>query len=60
MRWKTNSEGLRCRWAEVGKPYDASWMEEIATNSPRENDAPLAFTKLSPFGGSDWYCSQTN
>ena len=63
MSWQTRTEHLVCRWSEVGKlvPYNPPWMHDAPEDVYRNGVAPpvLDFTRLSPFGGSDWYAPRS-
>jgi hypothetical protein len=56
--WQTGTGRLVCRWSGVKEriPYNAPWMN-ASKDVHRKNISPafLDFTKLSPFGGSEWY-----
>ena len=58
ISWQAGTERLVCRWSEVGKrvPYNPPWMQDAPKDIDTKNlSAPMDFTKLSPFGGRDWY-----
>jgi len=59
MSWQTETEGLVCRWSEVGERVqdNSHWIQDASRNVHRKNVSPSAcdFTRLSPFGGGKWY-----
>jgi len=58
MSWQT-TDRLSCRWSEVGErlPYNSPWIQDASTIVHMQNVPPwiLAFARLSPFGGGNWY-----
>lgn len=59
MSWQTETDRVVCQWSEVGErvQYDPRWIQDASRNVYRENvSTPVPdFTRLSPFGGSEWY-----
>jgi hypothetical protein len=59
MSWQRETGRLICQWSEVGErvPYNPPWMQDASRDVHRKNVSPsfLDFTKLSPFGGREWY-----
>ena len=59
MSWQTETDRLACRWSEVGEriQYNPSWIQHASRNVHRKNVSPSAldFTRLSSFGGAEWY-----
>jgi len=60
MSWQTETGRLVCRWrSEVGQyvQYDPHWMQDASRSIHRENvlQSVPVFTRLSPFGGREWY-----
>ena len=59
MSWQTETDRVVCRWSEMEKRvrYDPRWIQDAAREVETKN-VPASipdFTKLSPFGGSEWY-----
>jgi len=63
MSWQMRTDHLVCQWSEVGKrvPYNPPWMKDAPADIYRNDMAPpvLDWTKLSPFGGSEWYAPRS-
>ena len=59
VSWQSKADGLVSRWFEVGERvhYDPPWIQDASANLRKQNVSPLLldFTRLSAFGGSDWY-----
>ncbi len=57
--WQSDKGRLVCRWSEVGKhvQYSPRWIQDASQNVDQENVSlsDMDFTRLSPFGGSEWY-----
>ena len=59
MSWQTEAVRLVCRWSELGErvPYNSRWIQDASRIVHGRDVSPsvLVFTKLSPFGGREWY-----
>jgi hypothetical protein len=64
MSWQTRTDHLVCQWSEVGKrvPYNPSWMQDVSGSVRTKNVSSVVmdFTRLSPFGGSEWYAPRSS
>ncbi len=58
MSWQTEADRLACRWSELEEriQYKPRWIQD-ASNDVQQNISLSVtdFTRLSPFGGKDWY-----
>ena len=59
MSWLTETDRLVCRWSEVGErlQYNPPWIQGASRNVDQQDVSRSVpdFTRLSPFGGRDWY-----
>jgi hypothetical protein len=59
VSWQTETDRLVCRWSEAGErvQYNPRWVQDASRNVHKKNVSPLVldFTRLSPFGGREWY-----
>ena len=59
MSWQTEGDRLVCRWSEVGEhvQYNPRWIQDASRSVHQKNVSlsVLDFTRLSAFGGSEWY-----
>lgn len=57
--WQTETGHSTCQWsgAHTDAPYHPSWMQEPPARPAPENLATRmrSFTRLSPFGGMNWW-----
>jgi hypothetical protein len=63
MAWQGEKDHLVCQWSDVGKrvPYNPPWMQDAPEDVYRKTVPPpvLDFTRVSPFGGSEWYAPRS-
>jgi len=58
MAWESETNHLICRWSETGQSagYNPPWIQNASIEAGTKGVAPvLDFTKLSAFGGGQWY-----
>ncbi len=59
MLWRPTTDRLVCQWSEVGEraQYNPHWIRDASRNVDPKNVSlsVLDFTRLSPFGGKEWY-----
>jgi len=58
MSWQAETDRLECHWDEFGQQveYKAPWIQEASQDvQGRRVAPPVPFTKLSSFGGGQWF-----
>jgi len=59
MSWQTQTDYVVCRWSEVVEriQYNPRWVQDASRDIDRKSVSTpvLDFTRLSPFGGREWY-----
>lgn len=61
MAWDSGTDRILCRWSEAGEraQYKPSWIVDTSESSARVPSPVPDFTRLSPFGGKDWFATSS-